>query len=91
MAFRQTARRIMPESWADDQGEGALTTMIEQQTARLPSALWLALGLGAMLGSWVMLAGGRRSLASFLGQWVPTLLIIGLYNKLVKLEGSEWS
>jgi hypothetical protein len=32
---------------------------------------------------------GQRNVANFVGQWVPTILIIGLYNKLVKLEGSE--
>jgi len=25
----------------------------------------------------------------FIGQWVPTLLILGLYNKLVKVAGSD--
>jgi hypothetical protein len=30
--------------------------------------------------------GGRSALANFVGQWAPTLLIIGLYNKVVKLE-----
>lgn len=89
MAIRQMARRMAPEFAEDDQAEGALTTMIEQQTAKMPSSFWLTLGIGAMIGSWLMLAGGRRNLANFVGQWVPTLLIIGLYNKLVKLEGHD--
>ena len=25
----------------------------------------------------------------FVGQWAPSLLVIGLYNKLVKLEGHD--
>jgi hypothetical protein len=34
-----------------------------------------------------MVSGGRRTgLANFIGQWAPTLLIMGLYNKVVKLE-----
>jgi hypothetical protein len=32
---------------------------------------------------------GQRNVANFVGQWAPTILIMGLYNKLVKLEGSE--
>ena len=32
---------------------------------------------------------GRAPLASFIGQWVPTLLIFGLYNKIVKVAGSD--
>jgi hypothetical protein len=30
--------------------------------------------------------GGRAELANFVGQWAPTLLVIGVYNKLVKIE-----
>ena len=27
----------------------------------------------------------------FVGQWTPTLLILGLYNKLVKQHGSDFT
>lgn len=34
-----------------------------------------------------MMSGGRGTgIANFVGQWAPTLLIMGLYNKVVKLE-----
>ena len=69
--------------------EGTITKLIESQTAKIPSGTYLTLGIAAMVGSWLLLGAGRRNLANFVGQWVPTLLIIGLYNKLVKLEGSE--
>ena len=32
---------------------------------------------------------GTEAKALFIGQWVPTLLILGLYNKLVKQLGSH--
>jgi hypothetical protein len=32
---------------------------------------------------------GEDKTANFVGQWAPTFLILGLYNKLVKLEGSD--
>src|SRR4051794_16318901 len=32
---------------------------------------------------------GRAPIATFVGQWVPTLLIFGLYNKIVKVAGSD--
>ena len=72
-----------------DHREGTVTKMIEEQTARVPSATYLALGLGSMVLSWFLLAGGRKNLANFVGQWVPTILIMGVYNKLVKVEGSD--
>ena len=32
---------------------------------------------------------GNRQPSVFVGQWAPTLLILGLYNKLVKQLGSD--
>jgi hypothetical protein len=32
---------------------------------------------------------GQRHNALFVGQWAPTFLILGLYNKLVKVAGSD--
>jgi hypothetical protein len=49
----------------------------------------LTLALGSMALSLMMMVMGRRNVANFIGQWVPTILIMGLYNKLVKVEGSE--
>jgi hypothetical protein len=32
---------------------------------------------------------GQKQASVFVGQWAPTLLILGLYNKLVKQLGSD--
>jgi hypothetical protein len=32
---------------------------------------------------------GTEKKASFFGQWAPTFLILALYNKMVKLNGSD--
>jgi hypothetical protein len=32
---------------------------------------------------------GKPQASTFVGQWAPTLLILGLYNKLVKQLGSD--
>jgi hypothetical protein len=69
--------------------EGALAKAIEEQTAKLPSDtfLWAAMGsIGASLTLKIM---GRDKDALFVGQWAPTFLILGLYNKLVKQLGSD--
>jgi hypothetical protein len=70
-------------------GESETTKMIESQTARLPSVAFLGAAIGAMVVSWLLLGAGRRDLANFIGQWAPTILIMGLYNKLVKQHGSD--
>ena len=69
--------------------EGTVTKMIEEQTSKVPSGTYLSLGIGAMVISLLLMMGGRKNLANFVGQWVPTILIVGLYNKLVKVEGSH--
>lgn len=76
--------------------EGKTTALIERQTSRLPSITYLLLAFGAMAFSAGLAATaqpGRRigfsrrlELANFVGQWAPTLLTIGVYNKLVKIE-----
>ena len=32
---------------------------------------------------------GNRQVSLFIGQWAPSLLILGVYNKLVKQLGSD--
>jgi hypothetical protein len=62
---------------------------IEQATSAIPSAAWLALGGGAIVGAIVLKAMGRDTGANFVGLWLPTILMLGLYNKMVKLMGSD--
>jgi hypothetical protein len=69
--------------------EGTLAKMIEDQTAKLPSDIFLWAAVGSIVGSALFQAMGERHKSLFIGQWAHTFLILGLYNKLVKLESSE--
>jgi hypothetical protein len=69
--------------------EGRVATEIEKRTARLPSDVFLWSALSSMAGSLVLTLFGKQKLANFVGQWVPTLLIFGLYNKIVKVAGHD--
>jgi hypothetical protein len=69
--------------------EGPVARMIEKQTARIPSDVFLWSAGACIAGSLALRLSGRRHDALFLGQWVPTLLILGVYNKLVKTLGHE--
>jgi len=73
----------------EEHREGPVARSIEQQTAKLPSDTFLWAAFGSIAGSLVMMAMGQEKKANFIGQWAPTFLILGLYNKLVKLQGSE--
>jgi hypothetical protein len=70
-----------------EHAEGSVTRLIEQQTARIPSDLFLALAIGSMFASLVFEVRGNTRMSRFLGMWAPTLLITGVYNKLVKILG----
>ncbi len=67
--------------------EGPVAKTIEEQTAKLPSDLFLWAALGSIAISLGFKLAGKNDKALFVGQWPPTFLILGLYNKLVKLEG----
>lgn len=69
--------------------EGPIARAIEQQTARLPSDTFLWAALGSIGISLTFKLTGKDEAANFVGQWAPTFLILGLYNKLVKLKGSD--
>lgn len=70
--------------------EGELTKKIEQKTAELPSGLFLTVGLGGLaVAAGLELFTQKKQLANFIGLMTPTVLIMGLYNKLVKTVGSE--
>ena len=69
--------------------EDEITKTIERYTAAIPSSVYLAVGVGAaMLSLGAQITGGGKW-GNFIAQWVPTWLMIGLYNKMVKLEGHD--
>ena len=69
--------------------EGPVAKAIEKQTSKLPSDLFLWGALGSMGISLTMKLMGKKDEALFVGQWAAPFLILGLYNKLVKLEGHD--
>jgi hypothetical protein len=69
--------------------EGKVAKAIEEQTAKLPSDAFLWMALGSITVSAAMQAMGNKDGSVFVGQWAPTFLILGIYNKLVKQLGSD--
>lgn len=64
--------------------EGKTTSEVETRTSKLPSIMFLGLAVGAMAASAGLVLTGRKQLGNFVGQWAPSILIMGLYNKVVK-------
>jgi hypothetical protein len=76
-------------SGRSDHSEGMIARTIEEQTAKLPSDLFLWAAGASIVGSLALQFSGRKHESLFVGQWAPTLLILGLYNKIVKVAGSD--
>jgi len=72
-----------------EHSEGPVARTIESQTARLPSDTFLWAAVGAISTSLTLRILGKEHASLFVGQWAPTFLILGLYNKLVKQLGHD--
>ena len=77
------------QSKEDMHSEGPVARFIEEQTAKLPSDLFLWAAGASILCSLSLKMMHKDHRALFVGQWAPTFLILGLYNKLVKVAGSD--
>jgi hypothetical protein len=73
----------------NDRSEGPLAKTIENQTAKLPSDIYLWSALGAMAASATLKLCGHRHTALFVGQWAAPFLLFGIYNKIVKTDGND--
>jgi hypothetical protein len=82
-----TGREDLQE--AVEHAEGAVARTIEEQTAKLPSDIFLWASLASMAASLGLQWAGRRSESLFIGQWAAPFLLFGIYNKLVKIGGSD--
>ncbi len=71
--------------------EGIVARTIEQQTAKLPSDVFLWAAVGSIGVSALLQLKGKQKESLFVGQWVSPLLLFGVYNKIVKVAGSDRS
>jgi hypothetical protein len=69
--------------------EGPVARGIEQQTAKLPSDMFLWAAAGSIGVSLILQLTGNREKSHFVGQWVAPFLLLGVYNKIVKVAGSD--
>ncbi len=77
------------ENFNPQKREGVVAKTIEEQTAKLPSDTFLWASVTAMASSLTLKLFKQDHLALFVGQWAAPFLLLGIYNKLVKLEGHD--
>ncbi len=67
-----------------------MASIIEEQTAKIPSDVFLWAALGSMAISLTYkLTEDNDNRALFVGQWAAPFMLLGIYNKLVKQEGHD--
>ncbi len=72
-----------------DKKEGKVAKEIEDKTARIPSDVFLWTSFACMGVSLTLKILKQDKTALFVGQWTTPFLIMGVYNKIVKTQGSE--
>jgi hypothetical protein len=72
-----------------DKKEGKIAKTIEEQTAKLPSDVFLWASIGAMGVALVLKIARQKHMSLFVGQWAAPFLLFGIYNKLVKQRGHD--
>ncbi len=89
MQTQSTARGQSNQSEAQEHDEGSVARAIESQTAKIPSDIYLWAALASMGVSLMMQVSGKKDESLFVGQWAAPFLLLGVYNKLVKIAGSD--
>jgi hypothetical protein len=89
MATISEMNRASGDNFRHEHSEGPVARMIEEQTAKVPSDVFLWAAAGSIGGSLLFKMMGDNHKSLFVGQWAPVFLILGLYNKIVKVAGSD--
>ena len=74
---------------AKDKNDGKIAKEIESYTASVPSDAYLWSAFGVMGISLTLKILQKNDLALFVGQWAAPILLMGVYNKIVNVEGSD--
>ncbi|GAA4309268.1 hypothetical protein [Compostibacter hankyongensis] len=74
---------------SEKHSEGMMAKAIEQQTAKLPSDIFLWSAVASMGIAFAFKCMHKSHTALFVGQWAAPFLLFGIYNKIVKTQGSD--
>ena len=66
-----------------------MTEKVSDVSAKIPPSAFLAMALGSVaISASVAALTGRKSLANFFGLWAPTLMMIGVFSQMKRLEAN---
>jgi len=87
--MERVQRTNRPTDEARQHSEGVVARTIEEQTAKLPSDVFLWAAGASIIGSLALKVMGKEKDALFVGQWAAPFLLLGVYNKIVKVAGTD--
>ena len=71
------------------QGHEQINRVAEKASSKTPTLLFTYAALASIAVSAYMQIRGKRDWSLFVGQWVPSFLLFGLYNKILKTQGAD--
>ncbi|MDY3558260.1 hypothetical protein R5W23_004955 [Gemmata sp. JC673] len=74
---------------AEKQSEGRVARGIEHYAAQAPSDWFLWAAGASVVGALTLRCLRRKEGAQFVSQWVAPFMLLGGYNKIVKVAGSD--
>ena len=81
-----TVKAGSPDKMAAKYPSDLSTEIVEDQVKKIPNLLFMALAGVSIVGSLALLVTKKQRYANFVGLWAPTILLLGVYNKIVKVE-----
>lgn len=84
----ETAQRSATAE-TQESSDGIVARTMEKQTAKLPADIFLWGALGSIGVSLYFEITGNADKSRFVGQWVSPFLLLGVYNKLIKMMNSK--
>ena len=70
-------------------GKAEIDRIAEKTSSTLPSNAFVVAALASIAVSAYMQLTGRRQWSLFIGEWAPSFLLFGIFNKLTKNLGSD--
>lgn len=76
------------DTYADQIERGAerIDAPLDEIGTKAPASTWLFIAAGSVLASMALYFSGKRQAALFVGLWAPTVLHMGTYNKLLRIQ-----
>ncbi|MDD4974358.1 MAG: hypothetical protein PHY93_08390 [Bacteriovorax sp.] len=69
--------------------EAKVTKSIAKKSENIPVSVFLAMAAGAAALSIGLAMNRKRSWAIVVGQWIPSILLLGIYNKVANTQTLE--